>query len=199
MIRSSEKPFNLLYKSDAQLTFIDKLYEIVVGPVRLVVVGVMLLIIGAFVYRFPLDSALNDQVKESQKNGSTLNRVLNNQEKLFRDTIKRTSEVRTYQQMFKDSGFSNVNSTYKLSYVLDELEKIKLKFAGDIIISDYNLITDNNGTFVTINGGATTFAKVDEFLRALRLLDMVKDASTASQTSERGQIPKFSINIKLKS
>jgi len=198
MAESQKKPFNLLYKIDAQLTFVDKLYEIVVGPARIVVVGVMIVIIGAFLYRFPLDSALNDQVKESRSNGVILNRVLNNQEKLFRDTIKRTIEVKTYQAMYKDSTNPTVGSSYKLSYALEELENVKATFADDIVVSDYSLSTDNTATVVKVNGGATTFAKIDEFLRAIRALEFVADASSTSQTAQRGQIPKFSIDIKLK-
>lgn len=198
MAQPQKKPFNLLYKIEAQMSFVDKLYEFVVGPARIVVVGVMLVIIIAFIVRFPLDATLNDKVKESKRNETNLRNALNKQEAIFRATFRRIDAVKKYETTYKNPSDPSSGNSYELSFIMSKVLDAKEPFGQDILISDYGLTTDTDQTIVKVNGGATTFEKLDEFVKALRAIDIVSDASSTSQSGQRGQIPRFSIDIKIK-
>lgn len=201
MSQKTEKPFNLLYKVDAQLTFVDKLYEIVVGPARMVVVIVMVIILIVFGFRFTLDSQLNDEVKAGTQNANRINLEVAPAEKKFLETKQKIDMVEKYMILYRDNQGTlpegSTESLYRSALVMEEIVRARDTFGDNILISNYSFST-NKGTRIKLSGGARSFADIDSFLTSIRTINSVLEATSPSQSSSRGEAPKFSIDIILK-
>jgi Tfp pilus assembly protein PilN len=198
MAQKVKKPFNLLYKIEAQKSFVDRLYEFVIGPARLIVVFVMFLILATFAYRLVLDTNKSDQKKQAEINLRKLQNTLDGQESEFRELAERTLAAKKYTKVYKDVSATEATGYYPMAATLDRLMTVSAKYPSDIIITDYNFTNLESPTKIKVSGQATTFSKVDDFVKDLRLVDIVADASSVNQTSQRGQNPKFVVDIILK-
>ncbi len=196
------KPFNLLYKSDVQLTFIDKLYDIVLGPVRLVVILVMAVILVVFAFRFSLDARLNDLVKESQILSSRWQKAVAPNLSQYTETQDTINSLRNYIELYgTDNSTASTNSSkkklLKVGSVLAQIKRIENDFINKITILNYSIFIDREQR-VRLSGKAGTFADIDNFVNALRSIEYVNDVSIPSQTTEKGSEPKFTIEVLLK-
>lgn len=195
------KPFNLLYKSDVQLTFIDKLYDIVLGPVRLVVILVMAVILGVFAFRFSLDARLNDLIKESRILSSRWQKTVAPNLSQYTETQKMVNSLRNYIELYKTDNSSTVNPNknklFKVGSVLAEIKRVENDFTNKITIANYSILIDKEPR-VRLSGGASTFTDIDNFVNVLRNIEYVSDVTIPSQTAEKGGAPRFSIEVLLK-
>lgn len=201
--KQHKTPFNLLYKVEAQKTTIDRLYEFAVGAGRVIVIFVMLTIIGAFAYRFPLDAKLNDEIKLSDINVNNANLYLDgqNREKEFNAVIERVKAAKAYTEIYKDENATdseNEGKQIKFGTVLEKLLAIDSQFGENIIITDYGFTSDSNTNQLKITGAATTFPKAEEYRESVRGLTEVKEANITSLGSSREGLPRFSIDVLLK-
>lgn len=201
MDKKKRRPFNLLYKVDAQLTLIDKVYEIVVGPVRLVVVLVMAVVLIVFGFRFTLDAKLNDLIKESKTNLALIQKEVIPNEKKIRNIKVTIDMIQNYSLLYKDmipveatQASLNQNGLYRMSDIMTRIKQIENQFANRIVVSNY-FFTVDNGTKLKLTGGASSFADIDSFVLALRGLDIVQEVSTPSQGSTKGDAPRYTIDI----
>jgi hypothetical protein len=167
--KKKQKPFNLLYKFDPQKTGIDKVYDWVMGPGRIVVLMVMLVVILSFVYRFPLDRKLNDQINTSNEYIRQLD-AFKSQEPEFKKIIDEVESAKKFINIYpenldinsKDSGQVIYAATMKKILEVDEL------FKDDIILINYSYIADPvKGANIKLIGAAKTPAKAEDFRQKL--------------------------------
>lgn len=199
----NQKPFNLLYKFEAQKTGIDKLYDFVTVQGRYIVVSVMFLIILAFVYRFPLDKKLNDEINRSKINLSELDYYSGKYENSYREVISRTASAKNFIDIYPEEldPTNVVPGQIKLSDILKRIREIREKsFNDDIIIIDYSYSAapDTDGS-IKLTGSSSTFTKAEEFRQALRLeKNIVSDVFINNLGSTKDGAPKFGLDIKTK-
>lgn len=194
--------FNLLYKTEAQKTSVDKLYDFLIGPARMIIIGVLLVIISVFGYRFILDSTLRDERKKAAQYESQINRFVKDNENEFREIILRTEGYATYINMyreFEDEDDVDSGKLYKASNIINDIYNIKNQnYNNTITIQSYNFNRDEEATTLSINGNASTFLIVDQFVSSLRSLSSIEEASSTNLGGSRDENPKYLINIKLK-
>ncbi len=196
--------FNLLYKVDAQKTFVDKLYDFVIGPGRLIVVGVMLVIIAVFSYRFFLDSTLRDERKKMDSLKRQVENFVIPNEKKLQGSLTRTENYAKYSLMYRDGGSTEDPTSVegKLHYLstnYDQIMSLKnAKFVDSITVSEYSVSYSNDRTTVKITGATSTFIIVDQFVTELKKLDTVEDAASTTIGASKQDKPRYQIDIKLK-
>ncbi|BDQ04559.1 MAG: hypothetical protein KatS3mg084_0077 [Candidatus Dojkabacteria bacterium] len=200
------KPFNLLYKSDVQLTFIDKLYDIVLGPVRLVVLLVMSVILGVFAWRFSLDARLNDLIKDSRILSNRWQTTVAPNLTTYMETQNIVSSLRNYIELYRSEEVAitqdvskNVDSNklVKSGSILTEIKQVENNFANRVTVANYTIIIDSEPK-VRLTGGASTFTDIDNFVTDLKNMEFVRDVIIPSQTADKGDIPRFTIEILLR-
>lgn len=165
--KSTQQPFNLLYRFEPRKSSIDRVYEFVVLQGRIIVMAVMVVIILAFAYRFPLDKKLNDQINLSNENMKKYDYFIkNNSEKKFNETIYRTklasNFLNIYNRETKDKSLKpqiNIGEFMKIINQINEKD-----FKDDIIvISESYSVNGDSDTIMTINGFASSFPKAEAF------------------------------------
>lgn len=195
--------FNLLNRFQNQRGPVDKLYDFVIVEGRYVVVGVMFLIILAFIYRFPLDRALNDEVNRSKTNLNQLQYYSEGEEKEFRNIIQRTNSAKNYTLLYPDDFNANGKNEGQVQFadVLKRLREITAEFNGNIILIDYTYSADPaKGITLKITGSSSTFAKAEEFRDKIRAeKQLVVDVLMQTLSSAKDTAPKFSLDLKIKS
>jgi hypothetical protein len=199
-----QKPFNLLYKFDAQKTGIDKLYDFVTVEGRYIVVSVMFVIILAFIYRFPLDKKLNDEINRSAENIAQLEYFSKSgMERQFRDIEERTESAKKYMAIYPEelTSATENESQIKIADLIKRIREIhENTFKNDLIIVDYSYSSapDQVGT-LKITGSSTTFSKAEEFRQQIRLeKTLVNDVLINNLGSTKDGVPKFGLDIKVK-
>jgi hypothetical protein len=196
----STRSFNLLYKVEAQKTFIDKLYDFLVGPTRLILSIVMILIIGVFAYRFFLDAQLRDAKKLNDEYVQDLNLFVIPNEQTYRDIMLRTEIYSKYIERYNTDTQNPVSG--KLHSTGDlylQINNIKAaKYPTSITIAQFNYSTNSNTPVIQISGAASTFITVDQFANDIKSLPEVLDASSTNLGSTREDLPRYQIDIKLK-
>lgn len=201
----NETSFNLLYKVEAQKTFVDKLYDFLVGPARLIIVSVMIVIIGVFGYRFFLDTTLRNEKKTNELYKNQIESIVVPNESRERAYLSMTSSYKIYQDMFKSSsdiGAQNLpeekGRLHIISEAIDVIYKTKnSKFADTVAISELSISNDPSETVIKLNGSASTFLKVEEFVAEIKSATIVSDASSINLGATRNQNPQYQIDIKL--
>ncbi len=196
-----QRPFNLLYKYDTQKTGIDRLYDFVTVQGRIIVVSVMLLIILAFIYRFPLDKRLNDEVNDSKQNIELLKIFVDNNEKNFNDIVTRISKTKNYTELYS-SNSSNIDEVGRVRFaeVFKKINAIESEFGENITLVSHNLNTDESlKSKIQIKGFTTQFSIAEEFREKLRLeKGLIDDVLISNLGSSKEGIPQFSLSIKIK-
>lgn len=208
---NQDKTFNLLSKVNVQKTFVDKLYDFLVGPARLIIVGVMVVIIGVFSFRFVLDSQLRDLRKETEIYQRQVKNIVEPNEAEYRQVLKSTLLYANYLEMYRKSdgtgGTQTINSTaigqegkvYFHSAILKEIYDIRdTKYATTIFITDINFDNEPDNSSIRVNGTSQRFISVDEYVTDIKKLGYVKDADATNIGSSKDETPKFQIDILLK-
>jgi hypothetical protein len=192
-----QKPFNLLYPFEPQKTKIDKVYDWVMGTGRIIVVLFMLMVIGSFIYRFPLDKELNDQIERSKSNLGQLQYYFDTNESDFRSIVKRISEADKFIKIYDPT---QETSQIVFSEALATIRASNDKFKDDISITSYNYTADSGKSIdIVISGTASSSAKADAFREELSTKDkgfyqvLINNYGTAVSLK-----PQFTINIKVK-
>lgn len=197
-----QKPFNLLYKYEPQKTSIDKLYEYVTVQGRFIVVGVMIVVIAAFIYRFPLDKHLNDEINRSKQNIDLLRIYVNDYEKKFNDIQARIQGAQRFEKLYSVSA-NSTDETGQIRFyeVLKRINEIKADFGDDIIVVDYTYSTDNQlMNTVNITGYTAKFSRAEDFRERLRLeRTLVSDVLINNLGANKEGIPQFGLILKIKS
>lgn len=169
MAKKETQPFNLLYRFEPQKAPIDKIYDFVVFQGRIIVMSVMLVVILAFAYRFPLDRKLNDQINLSNDNLKRLNTYSKDeQEKNYNDTYNRTVAVEKFLTIYKNVQAEvdkDTKDQVKLSDFLKIVRQInEASFKDSIVISDYNYVADPMTTdTLTLTGYTSAFPTAENF------------------------------------
>jgi hypothetical protein len=196
-----QKPFNLLYKYEPQKSAIDKLYEYVTIQGRFIVVGVMFVVILAFIYRFPLDKKLNDEINRSNQNSDLIKIYVDGTEQKFKDIQTRTDSTKRFLDLYSLSSISTDETGQIRFYeVFKRINEIKTEFGDDIIVIDYSYITDNelNGT-VNLTGYTAKFSRAEEFRERLRLeRNIIDEVLINNLGSNKEGVPQFGLIIKIR-
>lgn len=198
------KPFNLLYKIDAQKTGIDKLYDFVTIQGRYIVVCVMFFIILAFLYRFPLDKKLNDEINRANDAIAELDYYSSNEnERVYRTVMSRIESVEKFMEIYPSviNAGTELNGQIKFADLIKRIREIhEEEFKNDIIIAEYSYQSSpqSEGS-LRITGSSTTFAKAEEFRQKLRNEKLyIYDVFINNLGSTKDGVPKFGLEIKLK-
>ncbi|MFW5719483.1 MAG: hypothetical protein ACOCXT_00450 [Candidatus Dojkabacteria bacterium] len=199
----TEKPFNLLYKFEPQKSGIDKLYDFVMMQGRMIVVFVMLIIIVAFVFRFPLDRQLNNEIKRAEKNVQRLEYYEGEIENGFRDTLARTESARKYLDTYPREeeapvvGLAEDEKTGQIEVyrILEKALEIKEEFDEDIVLYEYSYESDpalEGQSMLTISGLASTNQIAEKFRDTIREeKKLVRAITMSSRSADEG----FAINL----
>ncbi len=198
----TQKPFNLLYKFEPQKSSIDKLYDFVTKEGRYIVVMVMFVIIVAFIYRFPLDRKLNDEINRSTRNLREIKFYSESGEKTFKDILQRTQGVKNFLDIYPDTLdiHSKTPGQIKSNEILRKVKEISDSYKNDIVITDYLYTADPiKGSSLHLTGATSTFTKVEEFRDKIRTnSELVNEVYVTNLGSTKSGTPKFALDIKIK-
>jgi hypothetical protein len=200
--KKNSKPFNLLYKFDAQKTGIDKLYDFVTVEGRYIVVCVMFVIVLAFIYRFPLDKKLNDEINRATENITELDFYAGAYEKNYRDIIDRTQAAKNFVELYPETFDITTQTSGQIRFadLLKKVNEIVSIYNNDVILVDYSYSGSPSGeSILKVTGSCTTFAKADEFREKIKAEKMMVSEVIINQLSAtKDGTPKFSLDIKIK-
>jgi hypothetical protein len=199
-----QRPFNLLYRFEPQKSNIDVVYDFVTVQGRYIVVCVMFIIILAFIYRFPLDKKLNDEINRSNKNIRELQAYAPYQQE-FKNVLTRTEGTKNYLKIYP-SDFSAEKSglgqpAFHSLYNKINATKLLPDFEKDIKIESYAYSAAPDGAIIlTIRGKTTTFPKAEQFREKLRQeKGLFNDILITNLGSAKGdETPQFELNIKVR-
>lgn len=203
-----KRPFNLLYRSDLQKEQIDKMYEFVVGPGRIIVVLVMFSIVIAFIFRFPLDKQLNDVIDESQRYVDNLELIGDEKEDQFRVVEEKTEDTKKFVNIYKDQGITefgedagpDMPAQYKVYDIYNEVDGVLESFYDDIVVAQVEIYLDPiSGGRIEFSGYTEKFELTDELKDQLLALDTyIDDVLSKSIAATQETQPQFSLEIRLK-
>lgn len=195
-----QKPFNLLYKFEPQKSSIDKIYDFVTVQGRLIVIGVMFIIIVGFVYRFPLDKALNDEINRSKDNLEQVKYYSKDTEKQFRDTFSRTQAAAKFLKLYNEDLASAGKKQIIFATFLKRISEIKNSFGDDILIETYSYSANPvSHSSLKIAGISSTSSKAQDFKdKILAEQNYVSQASYTNLDLQKETLPRFSLDITLK-
>lgn len=195
-----QKPFNLLYKYDPQKTFVDKLYDYVTVQGRYIVVTVMFIVILAFIYRFPLDKKLNDEINASKDNLELLDIYVNGNETGFQEVIERTDAANKYMSLYSIDPVTDSNGQIRFYDAFKRINEIKNEFGEEIILVDYTYQTnDQLAATINLTGYTTKFTSAEAFREKVRLeKNLFTEVLINNLGANKEGIPQFALQVKLK-
>ena len=189
-----KRPFNLLYKLDSQASLLDKIHK-VLFPARVAMSIFMLIVLVVFLFRFTLDMRLNRLIKESNFQLEAIQNEVDPYIDLYFDNEKLINLFRKYSDSHNPESESFF---YSQSKVLSELETLTSS-SKNISVVAYSLSNVDNSMVVSINGESKSFLDIDALVTSIKSLEFVEDALIVSQSSVKGENPKFLISVRLKS
>lgn len=200
--KKNQKPFNLLYRSQLQKDSIDQMYEFVTGPGRIIVVLVMFSIIVAFLYRFPLDAKLNNEVNKALDISKELDRFSGDLEQQFAEVEGKTEAAKKYISLYKDTSLpkdeiSSSGEYYKISEFLPILISTIDSFGDDIVVASYSYNPNGQaGGEISFSGFVSSFSQVDDLKEDIIALDKyVLDAINSSISADAESVPQFNMQV----
>ena len=197
--------FNLLYKVEAQKTFVDKLYDFLIGPARLIIVGVLIVIIGVFGYRFFLDTTLRTEKKKTDEFQRQIDAIVVPNEAEVRSRLARIDSYSIYQGMFRTpptaGALNDPQDKGKLHYLAEAIKLVysikDSKYSSTVSIAQLSVINDPADTTIKIVGTSSTFAVVEQYVTDLKSASIIQSASSINIGASRNQLPQYQIDIKL--
>lgn len=191
-----KRAFNLLYKLNLQLSFADKLYKFIL-PLRVVMIlfmGIVLLLFGA---RFFFDRELNQLIKQSEKQVAVIEEEIPAYERKISKIVNKVDLVSQYKAIYDDKNAAKGNFIYSRAEVLEKIMQLESSHPN-ILVNSYSISHDEESTVVSISGEFKTFADVDNFLLALKGLDISRSVYVTSQSAAVNEKPRFVLTVVLK-